>query len=236
MRIGVVSEQASPLAAPGGVDAGGRNAYVAGPGEELARRGNDATVCTRRDSTGLPGRAPLPGGTAGEHVRAGPPEAVPEDALFARLPAFGARPARARRQERPGAGHAHRRTSGTASPAGPRPHGVPVVRPFPALGTVERRHRHRHGTSPAESPGVERQPGRVPARVLATSLLVPVPAAGPHMGLIGLLRTACRTGDRPVGCTSADASVRHHGRAGRAPRALTAVGRYAGAEPVERVR
>ncbi|WP_159675432.1 glycosyltransferase, partial [Streptomyces mexicanus] len=62
MRIAMVSEHASPLAALGGVDAGGQNVYVARLTEELARRGHDVTVYTRRDDPDLPDRVPLPGG------------------------------------------------------------------------------------------------------------------------------------------------------------------------------
>ncbi len=43
MRI-AMSEHASPLAALGGVDAGGQNVYVARLTEEPARRGHDLTV------------------------------------------------------------------------------------------------------------------------------------------------------------------------------------------------
>ncbi len=89
MRIAMVPEHASPLAALGGVDAGGQNVYVARLSEELARRGHDVTVYTRRDGTRLPDRVGLPGGAVVEHVPAGPPEAVPKDDLFPHMPAFG---------------------------------------------------------------------------------------------------------------------------------------------------
>ena len=51
MRIAMVSEHASPLAALLGPDAGGQNVYVARLTEELARRGHDITVYTRRDAS-----------------------------------------------------------------------------------------------------------------------------------------------------------------------------------------
>ena len=49
MRVAMVSEHASPLAALGGVDAGGQNVHVAALAAGLARRGHEVTVHTRRD-------------------------------------------------------------------------------------------------------------------------------------------------------------------------------------------
>ncbi len=168
MRIAMVSEHASPLAALGGVDAGGQNVYVARLSEELARRGHDVTVYTRRDAAGLPDRVPLPGGAVVEHVPAGPAHAVPKDELLPYMPAFGAWLEHAWARERPDVVHAHFWMSGMASRIGAHPHGVPVVQTFHALGTVKRRHQGRLDTSPPERVGIERQIGRGCARVLAT--------------------------------------------------------------------
>ncbi|MFI9819487.1 glycosyltransferase [Streptomyces sp. NPDC052013] len=168
MRIAMVSEHASPLAALGGVDAGGQNVYVARLSEELARRGHQVTVYTRRDSTGLPDRVPLPGGAVVEHVPAGPPEAVPKDDLLPYMADFGAYLARVWRRERPHVVHAHFWMSGLAAHLGARPHGIPVVQTFHALGTVKRRHQGWRDTSPPQRIGIERQIGLTSARVLAT--------------------------------------------------------------------
>ncbi len=168
MRIAMVSEHASPLAALGGVDAGGQNVYVARLSEELARRGHDVTVHTRRDSTELPDRVALPGGAVVEHVPAGPPVPVPKDELLPYMPAFGAYLARVWEDEPPRAVHAHFWMSGLAARTGAGPHDIPVVQTFHALGTVKRRHQGHEDTSPAERVGIERQLGRGCARVLAT--------------------------------------------------------------------
>lgn len=168
MRIAMVSEHASPLAALGGVDAGGQNVYVARLAEELAGRGHDVTVYTRRDATDLPARVPLPGGAVVEHVPAGPPVTVPKDELFPHMPAFGAHLARAWARERPDVVHAHFWMSGMASQIGAAPHGIPLVQTFHALGTVKRRHQGMRDTSPYERIGIERQLGRTCERVLAT--------------------------------------------------------------------
>ena len=44
MRIAMVSEHASPLAAVGGVDAGGQNVHVEALSRALARAGHEVTV------------------------------------------------------------------------------------------------------------------------------------------------------------------------------------------------
>jgi glycosyltransferase involved in cell wall biosynthesis len=168
MRIAMVSEHASPLAALGGPDAGGQNVYVARLTEELARRGHDVTVYTRRDSARLPDRVPLPGGGVVEHVPAGPAKPVPKDELFPYMPGFGTTLARAWERERPDVVHAHFWMSGMAAQIGAHEHGVPVVQTFHALGTVKRRHQGRRDTSPYERVGIERQIARSCARVLAT--------------------------------------------------------------------
>ncbi|MBT2676429.1 glycosyltransferase [Streptomyces sp. ISL-14] len=168
MRIAMVSEHASPLAALGGVDAGGQNVYVARLSEELARRGHDVTVYTRRDAADLPDRVPLPGGAVVEHVPAGPPEVIPKDALFEHMPAFAVHLSRAWRRERPDVVHAHFWMSGMASQIGAHPHGIPVIQTFHALGTVKRRHQGKDDTSPTERIGIERQIGCTCERILAT--------------------------------------------------------------------
>lgn len=170
MRIAMVSEHASPLAALGGPDAGGQNVYVARLAEELTRRGHQVTVYTRRDAATLPERVPLPGGAVVEHVTAGPAEPIPKDELLAHMPAFGAHLARAwaRERDRPEVVHAHFWMSGIAARLGAHPHGIPVVQTFHALGTVKRRHQGAADTSPPERIGVERGLGRTCDRVLAT--------------------------------------------------------------------
>jgi D-inositol-3-phosphate glycosyltransferase len=168
MRIAMVSEHASPLAALGGPDAGGQNVYVARLTEELARRGHDVTVYTRRDSARLPDRVPLPGGGVVEHVSAGPAKPVPKDELLPYMPGFGTVLARTWDRERPDVVHAHFWMSGMAAQIGAHEQGVPVVQTFHALGTVKRRHQGRRDTSPHERVGIERQIGRSCARVLAT--------------------------------------------------------------------
>ncbi|MCW5253133.1 glycosyltransferase [Streptomyces sp. SHP 1-2] len=167
MRIAMVSEHASPLAALGGVDAAGQNVHVARLTEQLAKRGHDVTVYTRRDSLDLPDRVPLPGGAVVEHVPAGPAEPVPRDELSPYIPTFGAALARAWSRRRPDVVHAHYWMSGMAAQIATGPQELPLVQTFHALGSVKRRHQGKRDTSPAERVAVERRLART-CRVLAT--------------------------------------------------------------------
>ena len=59
LRVAFVSEHASPLAALGGVDAGGQNVHVAALAAAVARRGAQVVVHTRRDDPSLPERVEM---------------------------------------------------------------------------------------------------------------------------------------------------------------------------------
>ncbi|MFI9722046.1 glycosyltransferase [Streptomyces sp. NPDC052396] len=168
MRIAMVSEHASPLAVLGGPDAGGQNVYVARLADQLAGRGHQVTVYTRRDDPALPDRVPLPSGVVVEHVRAGPPRSLPKDELLPFIPGFGAHLARAWERDGPDVAHAHFWMSGLAALLGARDLGVPVVQTYHALGTVKRRHQGAADTSPPERLGIERNIGASCARILAT--------------------------------------------------------------------
>ena len=82
MKISMISEHASPLAALGGVDAGGQNVHVAALSEALAKRGHHVTVYTRRDATELPARVRVGSRLDVVHVDAGPARHVPTDELL----------------------------------------------------------------------------------------------------------------------------------------------------------
>ena len=87
MRIAMVSEHASPLAALGGTDAGGQNAHVAELSAALSAQGHEVRVYTRRDSPDPPTVVPL-GGYEVVHVPAGPPAALPKDELLPYMGGF----------------------------------------------------------------------------------------------------------------------------------------------------
>ncbi|MBB6471162.1 glycosyltransferase [Sphaerisporangium rubeum] len=168
MRIAMVSEHADPLAAIGGVDAGGQNVHVAGLAVALAALGHEVTVYTRRTAPGQDVPVPLAPGAVVEHVPAGPPERLPKDDLPPHMPAFAAWLARRWSADRPDVAHAHFWMSGMAALRAATWLGVPVVQTFHALGTVKRRWQGAADTSPPERLAVERDIGRRAAAVIAT--------------------------------------------------------------------
>ncbi|HEY0700440.1 MAG TPA: glycosyltransferase [Micromonospora sp.] len=171
MRIAMISEHASPLAALGGEDAGGQNTHVAELSAALAEAGHDVRVYTRRDDPALPETVRHNDGVAVVHVPAGPPEAVPKDDLLPYRADFSDYlTARWRGDDWvPEVAHAHFWMSGLAALTAGRRTGIPVVLTYHALGTVKRRHQGAADTSPARRIGYERALGRAVDRVVAQS-------------------------------------------------------------------
>ena len=81
-RIAIVSEHASPLAQPGGVDSGGQNVYVANVARELARQGHCVDVFTRLDSPYLCDQMDWDENIRVIHVPAGPRRRLPKESLL----------------------------------------------------------------------------------------------------------------------------------------------------------
>ena len=166
MRLAMISEHASPLAALGGTDAGGQNAHVAELSAALAAQGHEVRVYTRRDSPALPDVVAY-GGFEVVHVPAGPPREVPKDELLPYLGAF----ARWLAADwcsigPPDVAHAHFWMSGLTAVTAGRACGVPVVQTFHALGSVKRRHQGAADTSPPRRIGCERELARAVDRIV----------------------------------------------------------------------
>jgi D-inositol-3-phosphate glycosyltransferase len=88
MRIALVSEHASPLAALGHTD--GQSVHVAELAAGLARLGHDVTVYTRRDDPDSPTTVSSPDGCYQVvHLAAGPARRLSRDELW---PHVGVRP------------------------------------------------------------------------------------------------------------------------------------------------
>lgn len=172
MKIAMISEHASPLAALGGVDAGGQNVHVAALSEALARRGHHVTVYTRRDATELPARVRVGRRFEVVHVDAGPARHVPKDELLPFMGELADGVAKDWGQRPPDVVHGHFWMSGLAAlDAARRPdagYRVPMVQTFHALGTVKRRHQGADDTSPAERVWLEPGVGRSADRIIAT--------------------------------------------------------------------
>lgn len=171
MRISMVSEHASPLAALGGVDAGGQNVHVAALSEALARRGHSVTVYTRRDAPQLASRVKVGPGLEVVHVDAGPARHIPKDELLPLMGALADGIAKDWGGQPPDVVHGHFWMSGVAAlDAARRDTGfrIPVVQTFHALGTVKRRHQGAEDTSPPERRWLEPGVGRSADRIIAT--------------------------------------------------------------------
>ena len=88
MKVDLISEHADPLAAIGGVDAGGQNVYVAALAMALGERGHRVVVHTRRSDPAQPESVPIAPGVTVEYVKAGPAAPVPKDELPPYMPEF----------------------------------------------------------------------------------------------------------------------------------------------------
>ncbi|NGY66309.1 glycosyltransferase family 1 protein [Lentzea sp. NEAU-D13] len=168
MRIAMVSEHASPLAALGGTDAGGQNVHVAALAAALVRRGHEVEVYTRRDARGLPRRADTSDGYRVVHVPAGPAKPIPKDELLPHMTDFSRFLLRDWQDSPPDVVHSHFWMSGLASVLAVRRDHIPVVNTYHALGRVKRRYQGARDTSPADRITIERLIGHEVNAVAAT--------------------------------------------------------------------
>ncbi|MCK0174548.1 glycosyltransferase [Mycolicibacterium sp. F2034L] len=168
MKIAMVSEHASPLAALGGVDAGGQNVHVAELSAGLARLGHEVSVYTRRDDPDLPEHVTTPQGYTVVHVPAGPAEQLPKDDLLTHMGPFANYLDQRWRADRPDIAHAHFWMSGLATHLAARALDIPAVQTFHALGVVKRRHQGAQDTSPPDRLRLEAMIARQATWVAAT--------------------------------------------------------------------
>jgi D-inositol-3-phosphate glycosyltransferase len=168
VRVALVSEHASPLAALGGVDAGGQNVHVAELAAGLVRLGHVVAVYTRRDDPDLPERLTTSAGYEVVHVPAGPPAAVSKDDLWPHMGTFANRLTEMLTFQRPDLVHAHFWMSAWVSAATCARLALPLVITFHALGTVKRRHQGPSDTSPLNRIRVETAVAGAADHIIAT--------------------------------------------------------------------
>ena len=87
-RIALISEHASPLGSPGGVDSGGQNVYVGQIARHLATAGYEVDIFTRRDDASLPEITSWVNGVRVVHVPAGPALPVRKEDLLPYMTEF----------------------------------------------------------------------------------------------------------------------------------------------------
>ncbi len=169
MRIALVSEHASPLAAIGGVDAGGQNVHVAELAAGLVRHGHSVAVYTRRDDADLAERVITAAGYEVVHVPAGPAAPVPKDDLWPHMAAFADHLTEMLTFQQPGVVHAHFWMSAWASARAARQLNLPLLVTFHALGSVKRRYQGPADTSPLNRIRVEVAVAGAAERIVATA-------------------------------------------------------------------
>ena len=156
--IALISEHASPLAAVGGIDAGGQNIYVAQVARELGRLGYDVDVFTRRDNERLPEVVDYAPGVRVIHVPAGPAAYVRKEELLPYMGAFCDYVCDfAGRGGGYALSHANFFMSGLASLRLKECLSVPYVVTFHALGRVRRLHQRGADQFPEERMAIEEQ-------------------------------------------------------------------------------
>ncbi|MEV3961455.1 glycosyltransferase [Nocardia sp. NPDC050193] len=168
MKIAMVSEHASPLAALGGVDAGGQNVHVAELAAGMSRRGHDVTVYTRREDAAAPTTVRTEHGYRVTRVPAGPSKVLPKDELLPFMAEFGEFLRQDWQREAPDVAHAHFWMSGLATLAAAPALGIPMLQTFHALGVVKRRYQGAADTSPPARVELEQGIADRADRVIAT--------------------------------------------------------------------
>ncbi|HEU4459119.1 MAG TPA: glycosyltransferase family 1 protein [Methylibium sp.] len=156
MRIAMISEHASPLAQPGGVDCGGQNVYVAQVGRCLAQAGHQVDVFTRRDAPAQRPVVDLRPGLRVLHVDAGPASFVAKERLLEHMPQFARQAERAvAASRRYDVIHANFFMSGWVGMRLQRRFGLPLVTTFHALGRVRRLHQGGSDVFPEDRLAIE---------------------------------------------------------------------------------
>jgi D-inositol-3-phosphate glycosyltransferase len=169
VRVALVSEHASPLAAIGGVDAGGQNVHVAELACGLVRLAHSVSVYTRRDDPDLAERVTTSAGYEVVHVPAGPAAAVSKDDLWPHMAAFGDHLTEMLKFQQPDVVHAHFWMSAWAAARAARRLNLPLVVTYHVLGSVKRRYQGPADTSPLNRIRVEVAVATAADRIVATA-------------------------------------------------------------------
>jgi D-inositol-3-phosphate glycosyltransferase len=141
MRIAMISAHSSPLATPGGKEAGGMNVYIRELSRELGRRGNQVDIFTRTQDPDAPLLVSPGRNVRVVHMRAGPPAPYDKNWLLDHLPEFvnHVRCFADGEDISYDVIHSHYWLSGEAAIALRRAWGVPMVHMFHTLGALKNR-------------------------------------------------------------------------------------------------
>lgn len=139
-RIAIISDHASPLAAPGSIDCGGQNVYVAHLARELALDGHLVDIFTRRDAIAQKQLVHWCENVRVVHVPAGPAHYVPKEQMLPYIQNFARFVTRFTRRQQAlyDIVHANFFMSGMVAQHLKQVLGIPFVITFHALGHVRR--------------------------------------------------------------------------------------------------
>ncbi|MFI6096422.1 glycosyltransferase [Lentzea sp. NPDC051213] len=165
-RIALVSEHASPLTAPGRLDAGSQNLYVAALSAALCGLGHEVAVYTRRTEPDALSRVRAAAGYEVVHVPSGPARRITGDEATAHAGEFARFLSAAWTTSPPDVVHAQGWLSGITAVLGARRNQVPVVQTFHTLSAGHQR--PQPDVPPTNRLAVERLLGHEVARVVAT--------------------------------------------------------------------
>jgi glycosyltransferase involved in cell wall biosynthesis len=168
-RIALISDHASPLAAPGSIDRGGQNVYVAHLARELALAGHAVDVFTRRDDAKQKQLVRWRENLRVVNVPAGPAHYVPKERMLPHIQSFSRFTARfARQQPVPyDIVHANFFMSGMVARHLKQALGLPFVITFHALGRVRRLAQGTADAFPAARTRIESSLMRHADRIIA---------------------------------------------------------------------
>ncbi len=158
-KIAFISEHASPLACAGGIDSGGQNVYVRELAIELAEKGYEVDIFTRRDSAVIKPVVNWMPGLRIIYITAGPAEYIPKEELMPYMPKFSANMIRFIQREkiRYDLVHANFWMSGMVAMEVKAQLGIPFVITFHALGLVRAIHQKGADKFPKERMAIERE-------------------------------------------------------------------------------
>ncbi|MFC5461928.1 glycosyltransferase [Massilia niabensis] len=168
-RIALISDHASPLAAPGSIDCGGQNVYVGNLARELALAGYLVDIFTRRNAPAQRHPVHPVENVRVIHVPAGPAHHVPKEQMLPFIPDFARFVTRfARRQPAPyDIVHANFFMSGMVAAHLKDTLGIPFVITFHALGHVRRLAQGAADAFPPERTHIETTLMRRADRIIA---------------------------------------------------------------------
>lgn len=168
-RVAFISDHASPLGKPGGLDCGGQNVYVANLARELALAGYSIDIFTRRDAMAQKQLVQWRHNIRVIHVPAGPAHFVPKEHLLPYVDDFARFVTRfCRRQpQRYDVVHANFFMSGMIAQRLKEELGIPFVITFHALGHVRRHAQGDADSFPAARLRIEEALMRSADRIIA---------------------------------------------------------------------